>query len=452
MGTNNKIHIVVVLLCILLFSPLFSIITIADDVDVMVHMTNDETRMLYEKSTIIAGVWHFINVTIDSNQFQELILKFFLGNNLPDEEDRDETNYYEWKYDKNSGVPWIDTTKWEDREYINTENCLKTDNTYSFCIGIKDMLPMIPFYNENWTLDVLKDSNTLYSENIVVEKPTPALAKSHGDVINFNVDPFTIMESAGHDFFKIENTGNLPLTISANFGDYYNSLIEVTDIDKIVPSGGSAVYYLNLVSESWKPEIIKISDGTISGSVPTSYIITTAPFTFETSVGIGAPALYIYVRHPTYTVTEIPPVNSGFTFQYIEDLEMGEGEIKEINVYISGNGVATLFLRSVNLTIKKVLSQNTETSSPISISSTESSEHTVTIRVEALRENTIAYLYYDLQVGDNFYYYFTEITVGPPVTQSEGSSLDITLIVAVLLMIFLVVGYMVYTHRKYRRR
>jgi hypothetical protein len=448
MGTNNKMQLVIVLICILLFSQLFSIITIADDVDINIHVIDGKTRVLFDKSTIIAGVWHFINVTLDNDQFQELILKFFLGTSISDEEDMDETNYYEWKYDKNSETPWIDTKQWEAREYINTDFCLKTGNTYSFCIGIKDMLPMIPFYNENWTLEVLKDTNKLYSENIVVEKPTPALAKSHGDVINFNVDPFTIMESEGHDYFQIENKGNLPLTISANF-DYHNSLIEITDIDKIVSSGGSEVYYITLNSESWNPKI-NVSKGTISGTVPTSYIIPTAQFTFETSVGIGAPALYIYVRHTNYEVTPIP--DSEITFQYKEEEEMGEGEIKDIDVYISGDGIAKLGFRAVNLSIKKILSGNTETSPPIIITSTESSEHAVTIKVEALRENTIAYLYYDLEIGGNLYTYITEITVGPPVVQSEDSSLDITLIVAVLLIIILVVSYMVYTQRKYRRR
>lgn len=448
---SNKTPIIICILLILAFSPLLSIqVSADDDINVNIHMIEEETRNLFGKPVIIAGIWHFINVTTDSQDLQELNLKLYSGSTAPDEENRDETNYYEWKYDTNS-QQWIDVKEYDGYTYINDSICKKTNNIYSFCIGVNPNILSEGVDYENWTLDVYKDENSIYSESVVIEISKVGLAKTHGDEIIFNVSPFVEMEALGNDYFAVKNSGNIPIFVTVDYGSYYNDIIDITDLaTKLIP-GETSTYNIKLYSESWKPETKQIT-GTISGKIPDSYIITTAPFTFPTSPGINAPDLKIYIGHANYRI-DPNILDSYITFQYVESLEMAEGEIKDIKAYISGDGNVKLGFRGVNLTIKKVFSENAETSSPISITSTNTSEHTVTVKVEALRENSIAYLYYDLEIDGNIRTYFTEITVGPPSeSSSEGTTLDITLIMAILLIIFLVIGYMMYTHRKYRRR
>ncbi len=87
---------------------------------------------------------------MEDQDFQKLSLKFFNGNSIPTEGERDATNYYEWKYDENIQALWKDEMGYEGRSYLNNESCQKSNDVYSFCIGIKDTFPEITYYHENW--------------------------------------------------------------------------------------------------------------------------------------------------------------------------------------------------------------------------------------------------------------------------------------------------------------
>ena len=432
--------------------PLFSPVSADNDLTLNIHIIGEKTQTRFGDPVIVAGIWYHINVTVENQDFQKLSLKFYNGESIPTEGERNATNYYEWKYDENSQMPWIDVIEYDGRTYINNASCLKNNKLYSFCIGIRDTLPDTAYYHENWTLEVYKDEDKLYSGNIVVEKPTVALAKSHADLIKFNVEPFTKMDASGDDFFIAKNTGNIPLDINIDYGAY-NDIIKETSFNMTFSPDSINEYNITVQSESWTPGIIEMS-GTISGSVNGSYIITTAVITFETSIKMNAPNLKIFVGHNTYEITEIKDTN--IVFQHVKNIDMSEGEVKDINVYISGNGTMTLDIWSdeKNVTILNIFSKNQEIETPLTINSVDTSEYAVTVKVEAIRENKIGFLYYNLKMDGETQTFATQITVGPPSSQAGGTiSINTsTMAIIVIICFILVAGYMISTHIKHKRR
>jgi len=401
-----------------------------EEVVVDVHIIYESTRTRLNNLVMVAGIWHHVNVTMETLNFQNLILKYYKGKSIPTEENRDASNYYEWRYNLNN-QQWTDVNEYEGYTYINAELCKKKDDTYSFCIGIKDTLPA----------------------TILVEKPSTGIAKTHGDLIQFHVAPFTKMEDPGDDYIRIENRGNTPLKVSITYGTY-DDFIEFPGFNTILSPYSASTHTPIVDSESWKPQILTTDSGVISGSISDTYIISSAAFTLEPTVQINGPELKINVGHSNYKIEPLQDTN--IIFQYEEKLDMSEDEIKDINVYISGSGVVAFDVRSnENIDILKVFNnQGDETGTHLEITSTDASEYKITIRVKALRENTVGSLYYDLEIGGDTKTYFTTINIGPIEDSSGGStaSLDITVIAGLLVVILVVIIYMVYTSKKHKRR
>ena len=125
-----------------------------NNTSVKINMIKEKTETRFNNPIIVAGIWHYINITLENNEPQELILKLYKGDSMPTIGERNATNYYEWKYDINSQTSWIDLIEYDGRKYMNIDNCSENDDTYNFCVGIKDTLPGVPYYYENWTLDI----------------------------------------------------------------------------------------------------------------------------------------------------------------------------------------------------------------------------------------------------------------------------------------------------------
>ena len=445
---GHKACMIIFIVFVIGLLPFFSSISADDTVSMEIHIIGEKTQTRFGDPVIVAGIWQHINVTLENQDFQKLSLKLFNGDSIPTEGERNATNYYEWKYDENIQALWKDEMEYEGRSYLNSENCRKNNDVYSFCVGIKDTFPEITYYHENWTLEVYKDENKLFSKRAVVEKPTVGLAKSHADLIKFNVVPFTEAVVVGDDSFNISNTGNIPLNISIDY-DADDNIIEVTGSNIILPPYSISSHNVALHSKSWKPGIIEI-EGIISGKIPGSYIITTANFTLASAPGLSSADLKIFVGHSNYEIYEMP---ESIVFQYEKNLEMNEGEIRDIAVYISGSGVATLDIWSdeKNITILKISSKNQE-GTPQTVISTDTSEYVVTVKIEAIRENKIGFLYYALETGGETQTFITQINVGPPSSGEQASNTVPIMAIIVIVCIFLVIGYMISTHMKHRRR
>jgi hypothetical protein len=444
----NKYFIIFFILIICLCTLIPSVAS-ADDVTLTIKMLQGEQQTRFNKSVLVAGVWHFVNITI--NQIiDELSLRFYKGIILSTG-NKNETNYYEWKYDKNNITIWNDVSGYAV-DYIKHDSCVKNNNTYSFCIGIKDAMPNIVDYYENWTVEVLKDGNTLYSESIVIEKPKTGVLLSKPSSINFYVDPFTVMDAQGDNFFKIGNIGNIPLYV--NFDNKRYSDIEFTDINKKFLPDDITTHYVTVHSKSWPPGIKKI-DIQLNGSYPHTYFVdTNATVTLYSSFVIDVPQLVIYVGHSNYRIDEIQ--GTGITFQYLEKLNMYEGEIRDISAYVSGNGATTVDVSAdeKNISMLKLFDGNTETRSPLSFVSTNTSERVIVATVEALGEGKTGILTYKVTSNGVSKVYTTQITIGPPVSHSKEISTSSGLIIQIIvvIIILLVIIYMILSYVRSKKR
>lgn len=450
MGFKNYINLCVIGISLL---SLFSSVSAEEEININIHMLGEKSQTRFNSPLIVSGIWHFVKITLEEQDIQTINLKFYNGSTMPSIVDRDETNYYEWKYNA-INQEWTDLKEYEGYSFINTKYCEKTDNTYSFCIGIKDTLPKKINYFENWTLDIYIDGNEIYSKNIVIEKPSIGLSKTHDNTIRFYVEPFTEMvvikdDPNEHEYFIIGNEGNTPLNITIDYGAY-NSITEVTNSDKKLSPDNTFNHFITLYTEPWKAGILTIT-GNVVGTIPDNLIITTSSITFETSLTMNAANLEISVGHSNYKIQQIP--ESHIVFQYEESLEMYEGQIRNIKVYISGEGRAKLDIWSdeINVAILSISGKD-QTGTPLTIISTNNSEYAVTIRVEALRENKVGEITYELEIDGKYYTYTTEISIGPPRQRDTGISNLPASTIIIGILIIIVVGYMILTQLRHRRR
>jgi hypothetical protein len=440
---------------IILFIILLSICTIipttvaADVVNLSISMLEGEQQTHFNKPVFVAGVWQYVNITMDQS-VDELSLIFYKGTTLPTGTKND-TNFYEWKYDKNNAAVWYDESGY-GVEYIQQDFCKKNGNLYSFCIGINDAMPNIVGYYENWTVEVSEDGAILHSIDIVVEKPKTGISLSKPSSIVFYVDPFTIMDAQGDNFFKIGNIGNIPLYINIDYEKYND--IEITDLNKKFLPGDTLTQYVTVHSRSWPPGI-KRMDVQLNGSYPQSYFVdTNATVTLYTSFVIDVPELVIYVGHSNYRIDEI--LGTKITFQYIEKISMYEGEVRDISAYVSGNGAVTVevWADEKNISALKLYDGGTETHSPLSFTSTNTSERTIVATIEALSEGKIGILSYRVSSDGVTKLYTTQITIGPPSSPDKETSANPGLImqIIVIVVVLLVVIYMIVSYVKNRKR
>ena len=450
MERQIKRQIIGFIILTLWITALVTPLSAADTVTVSVSMLQGEQQTLFGRPALVAGIWHYVNITTDQS-YDELSVLFYKGIVLSTG-DKNETNYYEWKYDTNNAIVWYDVSGYEI-QYIKQNLCTKNTTQYSFCIGIKDTMPNIVDYSENWTMEITHQGTALYSERIVVEKPKTGVSLSKPDSIIFHVDPFTVMDAPGDTFFKIGNIGNIPLYVNRITGQY--DYIDITGINQEFVPSDVTTEYVTVHSQSWPPGIKRITME-LNGSYPRSYFVdTNATITLYSSFIIDVPQLVIYVGHSNFRIDEI--LGTGITFQYQETLTMNEGEKRDISAYVSGNGDVTVAILAdeKNISARKLYDGTTETHSPISFLSTNTTERTIVVTVEALSEGTIGLLNYQVTANGITKTYTTRISIGPPTAQENkgttGVSLSLVQII-VILLVLLVAAYMVVSYVKKRTR
>lgn len=450
MGMNRKCCACMVFVFLLAIIPLVTFVSAAD-ASIIVYMPEQSPQTDdFDNPMLVAGIWHFVDITLDETTSEPLTVRMFAGATAPSFAQRNASNYYEWSYSEASEPAWQDIMTYGGRNYIDEGNCSHSGALYRFCIGVKDTFPSISSYQENWTLEASTNQDTLYLGVIAIQKPTTALRASHIGTISFRVDPFTEMTDEGSDYFTIENTGNLPLDVSINYGAYTDYL-DFENLPSTLAVGDSADIRITLNSASWKPGIRDGISGEIEGVPPSSYIIYADQLTFPPALYPSTSNLKINVGHANHKIVD--DLKGGLVFQYEESLTMSEGEIREIHAYLFGDGQAILDVWSdeKNVTIKEIRSEDGIETSPISIVSTDTAEHTITIKAEALRENQVGKIYYKLDIDGEIREFETTITIEPPhFSGNEATPLPFTTII-LLFFIVLIVAYMVISYLRHRR-
>ncbi len=443
-GILNKkrclIIIVLGLLTMNLCLPLGNSSDGAEIVDLFIHTPTGESIVRYDNPVWIRGIWHYANITLNVEANKVSII-FYHGDTPLQIGDRDETNYYNWKYDHGS---WWDVQ--HDSRYIENDYCDHDIDFYSFYIGIDQYAE-----SGNWTLVVLIDDEQLLSKRVIVDKEVSSLVLRSVPV-TLRVEPFTEDDFISEEKFIVENKGNVPLRLSINYGSY-NNIFSTLDFNEILKVDQIRGYSILVHSKSsWKPGTITIKSGEVSVTGEIDYVIPpkndVSLIPSNLSLGLG---ITVFIGHSGY---ELEQLANDIAFQYMKNLEIKLGETKDVFAYISGKGNITVDITSKNLKILKIFGKGVEVKTPFIVRSNNTSEYPITIQVRGIVANTTAFLYYYLEIGGKTQTYTTKINVGPPSSQVEDTTSIIMSITAMIVTICIVLSIVliIQVQIKHRRK
>jgi len=437
----------------LVFVTSFQSIPAEEDISVDVSIIDQSSLMENEKPLMVAGLWHTIAFTGINFDNDAVKLTMYKGTAIPTE--KNNTNYYEWKHTPLVTDPWQTTTA-HGNGTIKSSRCKITDYSITYCVGIPDNLPGDPFYNEEWTMELSIDDESLFSDSFYLEKPTRGFAKSHGDKLSFYVDPFTEMQASATDYLILKNTGNVPLNITLDFKTY-NALLTYTESSDQISAKDQQSFRMILDAPSWKPQRIRQS-GTAKALVSEYYLldedVSGTTISLQAALVLDVPTINIFVGHSNFELTTLDET-SGFSFQHQQTVSMNEGETKTIYAYLSGDGTATVSIETnEEISFIGITRNDLPAQSPFTVISTDNDEQSIGVQVKALSENRNGLITYTLETESGTQSFSTRISVGPPAITEKASSYGATSLVTivVLLALIFVVGIMLYNHLRYGRR
>ncbi len=432
---------------------IYSFMAIAkEDVSISINIIDQESIIDTGKYVLVADIWNDIFISFNAQNHHSISLIIFKGENEPTSQNI--TNYFSWTYNEINPTQWQSDTIY-GLDFLQSESCLINDNFIQFRVGIKDTLPDEIFHQQTWTLKIKAEDTVIHSEEIIVEKPTRGFAKSHGDHITFQVNPFTPMQSKASDYIILKNTGNVPLEISLS----YNALDEYLDyIDyaTIISPHSSQTYSNVLSAPSWQPQRIE-QTGLATAKPPSSIIIegeaVGSSISLKTALVIDPPPIHIFVGHSTH-ILETLNENAGFSFQYLKSITMKEGGEKTINAYVSGEGNATISISvNKNLNLKSIRLNDNEINSPFIITSSADKEQVISFDIQSISENNGGVVYYSIETEGKTQTFSTNVQVIMPIIEYDDTTIQGTSIITVFVLIALILvgSYMLYNHLTCRR-
>jgi len=440
MGVNiSKKRFAVLIILFFLIIKFFPFIAISDSEaqvnDLTINIPNSEPRNKYDKPVFIRGIWHYVNISLNS-EINEATIIFYYGDIPPDLDDRNETNYYKWKYDYGS---WRDLQ--HNITYIDENNCYHNVEFNSFYIGIDQYANL-----GNWTLILSVSEEQLFSKQIYVDNAVSFIVLKSIPIL-VNVEPFTEDMYISNNKYTIENQGNVPLRLSVNFGKYENTFSTIESVEILKPDETKKYNIMVQSSSTWKPGTltIKAGEASIRGHVqniiPPKRIVSL----IGANVSIALPII-INIGHSGFTLESLM---RNITFQYIENLNIYYYEIKDIFSFISGNGNVNVNITGKNIDIIKVLSDGNEVGIPFLVKSINTSEHPITVRARGIMPNSTGYLYYSLEIDGEIQKFISKINIGSFKPERE-KTLNITLIL--VMIAFIVVSFLVFTQIKHWKK
>jgi DNA integrity scanning protein DisA with diadenylate cyclase activity len=128
---------------------------------------------------------------------------------------------------------------------------------------------------------------------------------------------------------------------------------------------------------------------------------------------------------------------------------MNEGETRTIDAYLSGEGTATVSVRTnENLSVIDLKSNGQHTQNPFTISSSNANEQTISLTVKALSENRDGTITYIIETDEETRTFSSQVIVGPPAATDQPAPIGATSPVTIIVLLALIIaaGYMLYNH------
>jgi len=418
-----------------------------------VNIIQEEPIIKDGKYVMVAGIWHDISITGDISDYE--IIKLTIFKEFDEPLEKNVTNYYQWEYQKTGSEQWNSNTDYGE-EYIDLEGCFQTGNQLSFRVGVQDVLPDEIFAQQEWIIQINTDATLLHEEAILIEKPTRGFAKSHGDHIAFNIDPFTEMQTQASDYIILKNTGNVPLFVRVTY-EGLDDYLDFSHNDNIISPDDKQQYQLLLDSPLWQPQKI-VQQGIATAQVLSEYIVggesSGIAVSLQTAFIIDVPQIDIFVGHSDYILENLFD-KTGFSFQYKKSITMQEGDSETVRAYISGDGSGkisitvddSLILESINLDDSLV-------NSPFTILSTNDKEQKISIQIKSISENKNGKIHYMIESEGKTQRFSTMVYVQAPIITDDSLMITgtSTITVFVLIAVIIAAGFMLYNHLSYGRK
>jgi hypothetical protein len=358
-----------------------------------------------QSETIIAGIWHHVNVSTNYTPKEELKLIIYCGESIPNR--KNITNYYQWVH---NGT-W---SGFYNNTYINVSQCYVDDFVYIFYVGVDAIAPI--YKKESlWNLRVKIDGKIVYEGGVQIDSPMIAMGSDTG-IHHFEFEPF-ISQNVTPDYSNyigtIVNHGNVPLNYAIKLGEFNESII-ITYVDysinQTIMPHERVRFKLTLISNPLPPQR-KIFMGRIFG-YPT-YVIST-PGADELSLNATVIELgicyEIYVHHLNLYLEYF-----GYnTFQYRPNMVVNYSDIATLSTYFCGCNNTKMTINAENVKflgfdeIQGEINQNS-----ITFALTNTSETLVKFKIKATEPNTKGYIYYTIENLDSGekYSFTTEINI-----------------------------------------
>ena len=154
----KKLSLLAIICLIIPLSSISNIVTSAENIkfeELAITVPSSEPKIRYNLNVWVLGVWQYVNITLNDYS-DEIAIVFYYGTIIADENDRDETNYYFWRYKQGN---WND--EFHGSKYIKKDLCSYSNNTYSFYIGIDQYS-----FSGNWTLRFYSETQQIHVEEI----------------------------------------------------------------------------------------------------------------------------------------------------------------------------------------------------------------------------------------------------------------------------------------------
>ncbi|RLF59362.1 MAG: hypothetical protein DRN27_02850 [Thermoplasmata archaeon] len=420
---------------------------------VSVHIIDSDPVIDEGNFVIVGGIWHQVSIQDDGLLDKEVTLILFKGNLKPTI--KNISNYYEWIYNPTANI-WQSNPSYTE-QYFQLEKSKADAQSLDFCIGVKDTLPNKIYFQQEWTIEILYDGVVEYSKTVIVEKPTRGFAKSHGDHINFQIDPFKQVNKKASDYIMLKNTGNIPMDITISY-DGLDEYLSYVNSEFKIPQHSKQQYNIELNAPSWKPQLFK-QTGVATAKVNPYYIVedekSGTAISLQTALVIDVPSIDIHVGHSNYVLQTLKS-KTGLSFQYKDSVYLKEGETKQINAYVSGEGSAKISIDvDENIEILSITKNNNEVPLSFSTYSNNNEEIEIAIKIRSKSENNHGYVYYTVETDENEDIFSTSVTVGAPVSfKEQNKEIQGTSFITVVVLIGLVIvsAYMLYNHLVYGRK
>ena len=408
-----------------------------------ITIPGEQQRTISDKPVLVAGIWHYINITLIDSEPSKLSVIMYKGSSIPPINERNESTYYEWEYNDDASANWKDKLY---GTYIRNTNCSQTNNFYSFYIGIDQDAAA-----GNWILEIIADNIEIHNTTIFVEQKIFSPGVSYPRDFGLQAEPFTELNISSEPndlYLSLENNGNIPLAISISYSQYQNR-VTLTNLENILHPFSKTRNYVTVHTDNmWRSEKIQIN-ATVTLTGFYSILTGTVALTEKLEETFTIPIL---VGHSNYIIYESPTTD--ITFQYEETIDAEYDEIKNLITYIGGSGDVNITVYTPqNATLLKVTYNDEVVSDmPFLVHSTNTSEQPIITQIHFTQENTTAFITYEIEINGEKQTFTTQITVGPKPSQKEKPA-DTTLIMIIIgVCIIVVIGYMIYSHIKYRRR